>query len=37
MVGVVEGTHSGRNLITRDLVSIRSELPLDCESDYRGV
>lgn len=30
-------THSGRNVITRDLLSMSSELPLDCESDYRRV
>ena len=30
-------THSGRNVIARDLLSMSSELPLDCESDYRGV
>lgn len=37
MVVVVGRTHSGRNVITRDLLSMSSELPLDCESDYRGV
>ena len=46
-VEVAEGTHththththteSGRNVITRDLLSMSSGLPLDCESDYRGV
>ncbi|KAI4807698.1 hypothetical protein KUCAC02_027489 [Chaenocephalus aceratus] len=32
MVGVVESTTSGRNVITRDLQSMSSELPLDRET-----
>jgi len=35
--GCAGNSRSGRNVIARDLLSVIPELPLDCESDYRGV